>query len=754
VSHPCSHVPVTCGAQEEVKAAKWEFVPSESRFAAALPVVDSPPKISPNPKSWKCFGCGLTENLWLNLSTGVIGCGRRQFDGSGGNGHALEHFNDTGKRYPLCVKLGTITAEGGDVFSYDPSEDDLVTDAQLGEHLTRFGIDIMGLHKTEKSMAELQLDLNLRFEGDIIAEDGKILTPAVGAGLIGLKNLGNTCYMNSCFQVLSALPEFRRRYLGPSDDILSSFSAHEAMESLSAQLAKLAVALGTDKYVRAEAREPLAPLSDDATAEERQAYANALEKRAQSSFVSPLVLRTLAARGHAEFSTNKQQDAEEFWEHLMTLVEREEDKARARGLAGSDVAASTGGSLSALFAFEEETRMQCLTSKQVRYKRDPARGITLPIVEEEAVNRAEWAEYEAAKERDGDKCELPPVRLLVPFKACLDVWAAESVVSDLVSGATGKAEPHSRTVRFASFPTYLKLQMRRYTVTEAWTPRKITASVPVPEELDLSSLRSTGLREGEVQMPEAEGVRSSPAAAEAAPAPDAALVEQLMDFGMGSRNACERAALAVSNASVEAAANWLMEHMGDADIDLPVATTSSSSSSSSSGGGDATGVDAAALEMIMAMGFDQPKASLALRNNGNDAERAAGWLFENMDHLDDLVAVAAAAPAPVAAEWASKDGAGVYDLFAVVSHMGISTGSGHYVAHAKKNGVWCIFNDRKVAVSERPPLDVGYLYFFRRRDAPGAIDDAPGKPRAVGVDHPVNAGSGSSSSSSSASASA
>jgi hypothetical protein len=110
-----------------VKASAWEQKIEISGFAPGLPAVDSPPKISPDPKSWKCYACDMTENLWLNLSTGVIGCGRRQYDGSGGNSHAFDHFTETGETFPLCVKLGTITPEGGDVYSYHPSENDLVS---------------------------------------------------------------------------------------------------------------------------------------------------------------------------------------------------------------------------------------------------------------------------------------------------------------------------------------------------------------------------------------------------------------------------------------------------------------------------------------------------------------------------------------------------------------------------------------------------------------------------------------------------
>lgn len=46
----------------------------------------------------------------MNLTDGKVLCGRRYFDGSGGNNHALQHFQETG--YPLAVKLGTITPDG------------------------------------------------------------------------------------------------------------------------------------------------------------------------------------------------------------------------------------------------------------------------------------------------------------------------------------------------------------------------------------------------------------------------------------------------------------------------------------------------------------------------------------------------------------------------------------------------------------------------------------------------------------------
>lgn len=57
-----------------------------------------------------CNDCELKNNLWLCLTCGNVGCGRKQYDGSGGNGHGMAHYETTG--HSVCVKLGTITPEG------------------------------------------------------------------------------------------------------------------------------------------------------------------------------------------------------------------------------------------------------------------------------------------------------------------------------------------------------------------------------------------------------------------------------------------------------------------------------------------------------------------------------------------------------------------------------------------------------------------------------------------------------------------
>ena len=61
-------------------------------------------------------------------------------------------------------------------------------------------------------MIELEIDLNQKIgEWDVIQEVGSKLTPMYGPGYTGMRNLGNSCYMNSVMQVVFTIPDFQRR---------------------------------------------------------------------------------------------------------------------------------------------------------------------------------------------------------------------------------------------------------------------------------------------------------------------------------------------------------------------------------------------------------------------------------------------------------------------------------------------------------------------------------------------------------------
>ena len=72
---------------------------------------------------------------------------------------------------------------------------------------------------------------------------------------------------------------------------------------------------------------------------------------------------------------------------------------------------------------------------------------------------------------------------------------------------------------------------------------------------------------------------------------------------------------------------------------------------------------------------------------------------------------------PIPGSPSPTNGAPKYELQAFISHMGTSTLVGHYVCHIKREGSWVIYNDNKVALSEKPPKGLGYLYLYKRKDA-------------------------------------
>lgn len=104
------------GAERKEQVSSWTADKKQvSAFAMNLQQINSGVVIPPS--GWKCQHCDKTDNLWLNLTDGMILCGRKNWDGSGGNNHAIEHYLAT--KYPLAVKLGTITADlesAGNIF--------------------------------------------------------------------------------------------------------------------------------------------------------------------------------------------------------------------------------------------------------------------------------------------------------------------------------------------------------------------------------------------------------------------------------------------------------------------------------------------------------------------------------------------------------------------------------------------------------------------------------------------------------------
>nr|KAG5700196.1 hypothetical protein BaRGS_011039 [Batillaria attramentaria] len=243
--------------------------------------------------------------------------------------------------------------------------------------------------------------------------------------------------------------------------------------------------------------------------------------------------------------------------------------------------------------------------------------------------------------------------------ASAEVAAFEAKKQDLES------KGQKITTRLATFPDYLVIQLKKFTIGEDWTPKKLDVKI------------------------------------------DGAIVGQLVEMGFAPEG-CKKAVFHTKSSGIEPAMNWVMEHMGDADFADPFVQPGRGAAKPSE-----FVPNEEAVAMIASMGFSPAQAIKALKATDNNVERAADWIFSHADELDQPDTV------PMETQEGSspqkfRDGSGHYKLVAFISHMGTSTSVGHYVCHILRDNRWVIYNDEKVAQSEHPPRDLAYLYLFQR----------------------------------------
>lgn len=686
---------------------------------------------------WHCEhpGCPFSENLWFNLGDGSVLCGRANFIGLGNN-HALEHYkaNPIGDR-SLVVKLGTITPTEAEVYSY--SEDDMVRDPLLAEHLAHFGIDRSKLTKTGRTMDELTLDVNSKYEFARIAANEEGAKPAFGPGCTGMLNLGNSCYLASVMQAVFSNEAFVSAFATPAAaERIFREGPVDPTNNLRCQLAKLGAALVSGKYA---VPTPLAKGEEEEEEKKKKSDDDNHEDGRPQVGIRPRAFKTLMGRFDPTFASKSQQDASEFLISFLRALERSQRESENGGSNGSS---NNGVPLCDQYTVNIEERLECGETHRVRYSWRAERIIPLQIPLECATNKIEVMASEAAmKAGIGSGKDTELVRPNVPFDVVMEcAFGTPERIDGFRSPATGNITQAVKTVRFATFPEHLVLMLVRHVFDKNFQPQKINASVPVPDIIDLDAYRGLGgLQAGEEYL--ATLVKEAPQKkkAKAEVKPNEAVVAALTDMGFLPVMA-KFAALSTGNNDVETAATWIFEHIDDPitqdDLDALLARLNGSGSTESEakfGPGE--------IAMITSMGFSEKHAALALKNTNGNVERAIDWVLSRLDDLDRLVAedeqkqqqnnkeVKDAEAdekkendnnnddvdlAPPPAKFPKNTGSSKYELYGIIPHIGKTTNSGHYVAYIKKNGKWISFNDSKVAFIDEPPRDIGFLYFFKR----------------------------------------
>ncbi|EKM60173.1 uncharacterized protein PHACADRAFT_246014 [Phanerochaete carnosa HHB-10118-sp] len=617
-----------------------------------------------------CLKCDLKENLWLCLTCGSLGCGRQQYGGLGGNGHGLQHYEET--KHPISVKLGTITPEGNaDIYCY------LCTDArldpELSVHLAAFGINVATQTKTEKSMTELQIEQNLTFDFSLTDESGNALEPVFGPGLTGLANLGNSCYMASVLQTTFSLPSFRDRYYPTAKAHWQN--CHEALpaDCLDCQLHKVADGLLSGRYSHPRPAESAPP-------KETNPLAHESPTPIFQEGVRPSMFKALIGRGHEEFATMRQQDSEEFFTHFLGAVRRQLKKTGA------------GADPTEIFKFGTEQRLQCGDCQKVRYRVDSTDVVSVPV----------------PKRGKGVDEEMKPQYEEVQLKQCLDILTGFEAL-EYTCPSCQKQVIAKKQTRFATFPEVLVVHAKKFQLVN-WVPTKLDIPVILPADdiLQLDEYLGRGLQPGETELPDDSDTGAT------LPEFDAEAMAQLEGMGFPTVR-CQKALLATGNSDPQAAMEWLFQHMDDPDIDAPIQV------SGSKGGNEPSQEQ---IEILAAMGFTPAQAKKALRETGGDAERAVDWLFSHPDETGEDSAPSSSEQPGTLAVGGSSALPARYKLKAFISHKGPSVHSGHYVAHIRtadpsgSGDMWVLFNDEKVvkadAESVRDLKRFAYLYVFEK----------------------------------------
>uniref|UniRef100_A0A1I7S1W2 Ubiquitin carboxyl-terminal hydrolase 14 n=1 Tax=Bursaphelenchus xylophilus TaxID=6326 RepID=A0A1I7S1W2_BURXY len=383
------------------------------------------------------------------------------------------------------------------------------------------------------------------------------------------------------------------------------------------------------------------------------------------------------------------------------------------------------------YRFKVVKRFEDVASHKVRYQDNDEYILSLSIPKDQLRDVPVPQELESI-------VQLPrnSTRKCIDLCQLIENYSAQQFIDGFISPITNEEKGAVQQYRIASFPDTLIIQINRFEPDQNYQPKKLDLDVIVPDTLDLTPYRFEGQKPDEELLPDSIKV---PVIDTTAPAVDSQVnenyVREVMNLGF-TRNACERAVFETKNSGPDSAAEWLFAHAEDPNINDPHPELIKARLRHSTAPAPSHVSEEKAQALSGMIGATLFQSKYALEKTNGDMNAAAEWYFMNMDDIppepeNSEINVAAETPqnqeaAEPAAETsnpppppqepfrAPKDGPGHYQLRAFITHIGVSPQSGHYICHIRHANTWYIYNDEKVAFSQNPPKNLGYIYFYER----------------------------------------
>ena len=597
----------------------------------------------------KCNDCDIDKNLWLCLVCGNISCGRKE---TGGNAHALAHFEKT--KHPLAVKVGTIS-QNGDASLYCYTCDNDVKDENLSLHLSNFGLDIKNMKKTDKTVTELNLDININLTLSKVIEEGKVLTPLYGPGCTGMENIGNSCYMNAVLHILFSMEQFKKWYLNDAENHINSCDMHPSKCYL-CQMSKIMNGIYSGNY----SKKLIKKIKNNEDIKEEE-YQLGIKITSFKLFFN---------KNNLDFMSTKPQDAFLYMQFFLDELKEYENKRNINPFS--------------IFEFDIEKRLECSKCHSVRYSTN--REWYLPFTVEDLNKRI----------NDTDE---------VKIEECISQYLNEKIEVNCEKCKSNTK--HVINKKMLNYPEYLIITFERFFYNEVGGAKSNAQFILNTENVDFKILSPNNSKEGENVI---ERLANGQEEIYIEPKFNINDLNYLLQCGIPELGA-KWALLKMSDP--ELALGWYCENSENPEIKKPIPKQRVIQYKNSKKNNLYKEED---VNNLIAMGFTKEKAIHALKLNNNNFNNALDYLFNHPDEIIDDANEDKKEERNEEIKEINVGNGSIYDLYGYITHLGKSADHGHYVTHIRQeNNNWKYFNDSKCNSWDNPPTGRGHIYFFKKR---------------------------------------